>query len=188
MQEISLFALYTEILEKAGIRYFVTGSVASMLYGEPRLTHYIDLVIEISKEEIPTLTTIFPLENFYCPPEEVIATELRRSQRGHFNILHHETGFKADIYLLNSNTMHLWAMEHKHSMMLDDSKIWIAPPEYVIIRKLQYFKEGGSEKHLRDIQTMLEHNNELIQQELLEKFINDQNLSGEWGKVNKLLT
>ena len=107
MQETSLFALFTNILEKAGIKYFVTGSVASMLYGEPRLTHDIDLVLEISQEDIPTITKIFPLETFYCPPEEVIATEIRRSQRGHFNILHHETGFKADIYLLTSNPMHV---------------------------------------------------------------------------------
>jgi len=28
---------------------------------------------------------------------------------------------------------------------------YAAPPEYVILRKLQYFREGGSEKHLLDI-------------------------------------
>ncbi len=28
---------------------------------------------------------------------------------------------------------------------------WIAPPEYVILRKLEYYREGGSQKHLDDI-------------------------------------
>lgn len=32
---------------------------------------------------------------------------------------------------------------------------WIAPPEYVIIGKLEFYREGGSEKHLRDIRGVL---------------------------------
>ena len=31
----------------------------------------------------------------------------------------------------------------------------LAPAEYVIVRKLEYYREGGSEKHLRDIRSML---------------------------------
>lgn len=30
-----------------------------------------------------------------------------------------------------------------------------APPEYVIVRKLEYLREGGSDKHARDIRFML---------------------------------
>jgi len=33
--------------------------------------------------------------------------------------------------------------------------IWLAPAEYVIIRKLEFFREGGSEKHIEDIRKML---------------------------------
>ena len=31
----------------------------------------------------------------------------------------------------------------------------VAPPEYVILRKLEYYREGGSEKHVRDFRAML---------------------------------
>ena len=41
----SLFASFTARLESAGIRYMVTGSVASIVYGEPRLTHDVDIVL-----------------------------------------------------------------------------------------------------------------------------------------------
>lgn len=34
-------------LEGAGIPYFVTGAVAGIVYGEPRLTNDIDIVAEI---------------------------------------------------------------------------------------------------------------------------------------------
>ena len=45
MQELNLFAIYTEILAKDNIEYFISGSVAAIVYGEPRLTNDIDLII-----------------------------------------------------------------------------------------------------------------------------------------------
>ena len=33
--------------------------------------------------------------------------------------------------------------------------VWLAAPEDVILNKLLYYREGGSEKHLRDIASML---------------------------------
>ena len=34
-------------LETSGFEYLVTGSIASIVYGEPRLTHDIDLVLHL---------------------------------------------------------------------------------------------------------------------------------------------
>jgi len=42
MLEPDLIELFARPLNQAGIRYFVSGSVAAMLYGEPRVTHDID--------------------------------------------------------------------------------------------------------------------------------------------------
>jgi len=35
--------------------------------------------------------------------------------------------------------------------MSEAGRFRVAAPEYVIVRKLEFFREGGSEKHLRDI-------------------------------------
>ena len=93
MQEVNLFAIFTSVLDKNGFQYFITGSVASIVYGEPRLTHDIDLVINLPQSKIEKFIKAFPAEKFYCPPEEVIKTELNRTARGHFNLIHHQTGF-----------------------------------------------------------------------------------------------
>ena len=74
----------------------VTGAVAATIYGEPRLTHDIDLVIDLRLQDIEGFVDAFPFEEFYCPPPEVIRLEASRSQRGHFNLIHHDTGLKAD--------------------------------------------------------------------------------------------
>lgn len=107
MHQADLFLIFTAPMESAGIRYMISGSVASMVYGEPRFTNDVDIILALNIANVPTLTNSFPLSDFYCPPDEVIAVELRRAQRGHFNIIHHETGHKADIKS-RSHTFNFW--------------------------------------------------------------------------------
>jgi hypothetical protein len=42
----------------------ITGSVASTIYGEPRFTHDIDMVIELEPEDAERLEEVFPIEEF----------------------------------------------------------------------------------------------------------------------------
>lgn len=157
MLQTDLFLLFTAPLDAAGIRYMVGGSVASMVYGEPRLTNDIDIVIDLSPVQAKLICKAFPDEGFYCPPEEVVAVESRRPRRGHFNIIHHETGHKADCYMRGDDPLQDWGLDNRRRVDFPGNEgLWVAPPEYVIIRKLEYFQEGGSEKHIHDIQGMLD--------------------------------
>ena len=72
-----------------------------------------------------------------------------------FNLIHHQSQFKADIYLAARDPLHSWALEHRRRIDLAGAGAWIAPPEYVILRKLEFLREGGSDKHLRDIRFIL---------------------------------
>ena len=179
----SLFAIFTSRLEAAGIPYMVTGSVASMVYGEPRLTHDVDLVVALDEGAIEALGALFPDEEFYCPPLEVVRVEARRALRGHFNIIEHATGFKADVYLVGRDPLHRWAMQRRRSIDYEGQKLQVAPPEYVIVRKLEYYREGRSEKHIEDIRGMLRHSREDVDFELLASSVADAGLEREWGLV-----
>src|SRR4051812_3311359 len=95
MPEAELFLLFVRPMNQAGFRYVVTGSVAAIFYGEPRLTHDVDLVVFLKENDIGRLGEIFPSSEFYLPSSDAIALEARREQRGHFNILHIDIGFKA---------------------------------------------------------------------------------------------
>lgn len=186
MQDLNLFALYTDILNKYQIPYFITGSVASIVYGEPRLTHDIDLVINLNNINIDIFLKAFPPDQFYCPPEDVIRTEFNRNARGHFNLIHHETGFKADIYLTGREELQHWAMQNYKQIDFANSKINIAPPEYVIIKKLEFYKEGKAQKHLSDIKSILTNSSDLIDYILLEKLINERGLTSEWEAAKNI--
>ena len=122
---------------------------------------------------------------FYCPPPEVIAVEAAREQRGHFNIIHHETGFKADFYLSGRDPLHSWGLDRARRLEVEGEPLVVAPPEYVILRKLEYFREGGSEKHLRDIRSMLDTSPELIQLTELEQQIALRGLQQVWKQVQE---
>ena len=57
---------------------------------------------------------------------------------------------------MGEDQLHRWAMSERKRFDMSGDAIWLAPPEYVIVRKLEYYKDGGSDKHLRDINIMME--------------------------------
>ena len=180
MQEHSIFHIFTSRLNINNIRYMITGSVAAIIYGEPRMTHDIDLVIELKHEDTDHFAEAFPIETFYCPPIEVIKIELSRSFRGHFNLIHHETGFKADVYLRGRDPLHEWALNNRKKIEFKGEYLWVAPIEYVILRKLDFYREGKSEKHLLDIKGILSISGDDIDFAELDKRVESLRLSQEW--------
>ncbi len=186
MPEHDPIKIFIHRLNAAEIKYFVTGAVACIIYGEPRLTHDIDLILELNRDDVRRIVEAFPGEEFYCPPVEVIELEVARPFRGHFNLVHHETGFKADVYTTGRDELHRWAMQHRKRLDFEGADIWLAPVEYVIIRKLQYYQEGGSNKHLRDIAGMLALSSHLIDFRSLQERIRHYRLLDEWNKAKAL--
>jgi hypothetical protein len=179
-----LVSIFTVPIEAAGLDYFVTGSVASLVYGEPRMTHDVDLVLELQDLDVPRLLNAFPEEAFYVPPSDVIRIELRRTIHGHFNLIHHETGFKADVYLAGRDPLHGWAMASRRRAGSGAGQFWVAPAEYVILRKLAWYREGGSQKHLRDIRSMLAVTGPALDLAVLERWLGTLGLEAEWQAVN----
>ncbi len=184
MRQVDLFALFTIPLERVGIAYMVSGSVASMAYGEPRLTNDIDMILDLDMNRACMMPQLFPEKDFYCPPVEVIKVEIKRPHRGHFNIIHHETGHKADIYMRGSDKLQCWGLEHRRRISIASEKaLWLAPPEYVIVRKLEYYREGGSKKHIHDIQGMFDASKDMIDEQTLRHWINRLELNKVWDTV-----
>ncbi len=179
-----LIELFILPLNRLGIRYLVSGSVAAMYYGEPRLTYDIDLIVFLRATDLVHLSAAFPGPEFHMPPPDIILAEMARVQGGHFNIIHVSSGFKADFYPAGREDLHAWAFRNVRGFPIGDNKVRLAPPEYVIVRKLEYFREGGSEKHLRDIRAMLIVSGEIIDHAVLVELIQQRGLASEWQRVS----
>src|SRR2546423_8648216 len=133
MQDPDLIELFVKPLNDLGARYIISGSVAAMLYGEPRVTHDIDLVVFFRSEQVQQLSKFYPAPQFYVPPADTIIAEAARD-RGSFNIIHADTSLKADIYLAARDEFHAWAFRNAKEYSFHGMKVRLAPPEYVIVR------------------------------------------------------
>lgn len=172
----SPFAAFLDPLERLNLPYCVTGSVAASVYGEPRLTADVDVVLLLGAQDIPALRRVFPEADYYSPPDETLRASL--GSGGMFNLVHHASQFKADIYVAAGDPLHAWALEHRRRIDVAGTGAWIAPPEYVILRKLQFFREGGSDKHLRDIRFMLAATP--VDRKFIEAEVDKRSLLGPW--------
>lgn len=182
MQETNLFVLFTRKLNQINARYMITGSTAALLYGMYRLTADVDIVVVLNTQQILQLPTLFPLDEFYCPPVEVIRREAARPQRGHINIIHHETGFKADLYLSGQDPLNQWGFARARKMDVEGEPVFVSPPELVILRKLEFFREGRSVKHIQDIQFLVGACRNL-DMKVLEEKIEERGLKSTWLEV-----
>lgn len=183
MPDPDLITLFVHPLGALGIRYMVSGSVAVTVFGEPRLTHDVDVVVFLEDADIARLAAVYPAPEFYLPPAEVIAVEKARERRGHFNVIHAASGLKADFYTSNRDALHDWAIARAHTFELEGAPVTVAPPEYVILRKLEYYREGGSEKHLRDIRSIVAVSGEQLDRVALAEWIGRLALEPQWRQV-----
>jgi len=180
-----LLGLFVAPLEKARIEYMITGAIAATVYGAPRVTEDIDIVVDIKQTDISAMAEVYNPKDYYVPPAQVIALEARRPSRGHFNVIHMATGLKADLYLVGKDPLHLWAMANRRQVRAGKMSCYVAPPEYVIVRKLEFHIEGGSEKHIEDIRRLLAVSGQDIDRPWLENELAKRGLSGMWAKISK---
>lgn len=183
METPDLFALFVRPLHRAGLRYMVSGSLASVHYGEPRLTMDVDVALHVGEGEAGVLASLFPAADFYVPPPEVMAVEIARPTRGHFNVIHFASGQKADFYPSRRHPYWQWAFAQRQLAHVDGHEVWFAPPEYVILWKLEFFREGGGDKHLRDIRGMLLVNSENIDRAMLDRACAELGLGALWQQA-----
>ena len=140
-----------EALEELGIPYHIGGSVASSLYGLPRLTIDADLVADIRMEHVRPL--VRQLETDYYIDEDMIRDAIRRQSS--FNVIHQDTILKVDIFIPKSRLFdqeELYRVQQE--VLLEGTRPFnVASPEGTILNKLEWYRMGGevSDRQWNDI-------------------------------------
>lgn len=178
-----VYRLLLQPLAQTGLDYLITGSVAAIAYGEPRMTNDVDLVVRLPAEGPALLRERFPADAYYVPPLEAMETERRRERYGHFTIIHLETALRADVYLAGDDPLHAWAFARRRAEPMAGGRVWFAPIEYVIVRKLEYYEHSGSDRHLRDIAGMLRVSGDRLDLPELERLVAARGLEGTWERA-----
>jgi hypothetical protein len=179
----TLVSLFIPPLNRLGIPYMVTGAVATAVYGEPRLTRDIDLVIALRSADARRFAAAWPEAGFDVAPAEAIEEEARRPSGGHFTVSHHDTGLRADVYLAGDEDFQHWALERAAAYDVDGDPVCFAPAEYVIVNKLRYYRMGGSERHLRDIAGILDVRAGRVDLAEVDRWARELGVLREWRKA-----
>jgi hypothetical protein len=178
MPEFDLSAIFAAPLNRTGVPYMVVGSVAAISYGVHRLTNDLDAVLQMTLRDVRQVHAAFPESEFYVPPVEVLQEEASRCDRGHFNVIHHSSGYKADVFLRPNDPLETWAFARRRPVMVEGERVWVAPPELVIIRKLEFYREGNQPKHVRDIQGLMKF--ESLDLRFIESNVERLGLREQW--------
>lgn len=167
-----------DFLERESVPYRIVGSMASMAYGEPRFTNDVDVLVGLSMENVDALCREFPSPDFFVAPHAVRQAILSCHQ---FNILHIPAGLKVDMILSTDSEFDRLNLASGQRLKSEGAyDALFASPENVILKKLVYYQEGGSEKHLRDVGSMLVIQGEKIDDAHLDKW------ASELGVVEEL--
>jgi hypothetical protein len=185
MGPYELLERVVKTFEDLRISYLITGSVAAMAYGEPRLTNDIDIVAQIAEEHIPGLILAFPLTDFYID-EEMIKNAI--NLRSEFNIIHPSSGLKLDIFIQKNTPFDKSRFARIRQIVPADTyHANFASPEDIIIKKMEFYREGGSEKHLRDITGILKISGNEIDLDYISTWSERLGLNSIWNAVKKTL-
>lgn len=186
MEQHELLRYLVQCFEKLNIPYFLTGAIASIAYGEPRLTNDIDVVADIKGKDISWFKECFPEEEFYLDKDSM-KDAIRRC--GHFNIIHPSSGLKVDIFISKDDTFDRNRFSRvKKIRPTEDTEANFASIEDVIIKKMEYYREGRSEKHLRDITGMIKISGDQIDYEYITGWADKLDLQIIWQAILKRIT
>lgn len=178
MDQLEFFRQIIRTLQTSGMRYMVVGSFASGFWGEPRATYDVDVLIALGASELPGLAKLFPSDEFYFSPEAAQDAIRRGTQ---FNIIHPATGNKVDLTIRGSDAWSQLQLSRRRLMSLEPGfEFYVGAPEDIILGKLLFFREGGSEKHLRDIAGILKLRETELDMDYLIHWAGELQVEHEW--------
>jgi len=171
----------TRTLEELSIPYLVTGSVATIAYGEPRFTNDVDVVVRLPLNAIEHVLAAFPEEEFYLSREAMRDAVLRSTQ---FNILHPRSGLKIDVIVADDSEFNSSRFDRSRRLAISPTRsATFASAEDVILKKLEYYREGGSDKHLRDIAGVIAVVGKDLDLDYVERWAERLGLGDLWNDI-----
>jgi hypothetical protein len=141
-------------LNGAGIGYMMTGSMAMALYSIPRMTRDIDVVVQILPADAGKIATLFS-KDFYVD-EAVVLQAIR--DKGMFNIIHTDSVVKVDFIIRKDEDYRIEEFSRKKKIVIDGVPVWVVAPEDLVLSKLVWAKNSGSELQFRDVRQMMTRN------------------------------
>lgn len=180
MEQAELLKFIVDAFERCNVCFAVTGSHASMAYGENRFTNDIDIITQMTLSQLPAFLAQFPYDDFYV--NDVAAADAV-NRGGQFNIIHQRTSQKIDVYVPREPDWPDHFPSRVQMPVNPQFSTWFISPSDLILRKMKFYEEGGSDKHLRDIASMLVISGDLVDFGYVDSWAKKLGLDDIWKLI-----
>ena len=182
MDITQLLGFLVNVLEKLHLPYAIVGSQASMAYGDARFTNDIDVVVALTPANLKAFCQAFPDSDFYVSEDGANTAVMRGGQ---FNIIHPESGLKIDVIVPKDDSERAQLDRAVRRPTAADRDALYGAPEDIILKKMEAYDEGGSEKHLRDIASMLRVMRQRVDRTYIGEQASKRGYADIWSAIGK---
>lgn len=151
--EIDIIREVSAALERESIPYMFTGSIAANFYTTPRMTRDIDIVLDVHPSRVEKLNTLF--EQDYYLDSDAIRESIKSETM--FNMIHNESLIKVDCIIRKNSEYRLTEFMRRRRITVQDFEIYIVSLEDLVLSKLFWAKDSGSEMQLGDVKNLLKN-------------------------------
>ena len=146
--------LVARALDAVAVPYFLGGSLASSLQGEPRATNDIDFVVDLDAARVDPLANV--LGSDFAVDRDAMREAVRL--RASCNVFFLPLVTKIDFFVLKKDAFDASEFARKKDVRVrGEDTIVVKSAEDSVLRKLLWFVEGGevSERQWRDVVEIL---------------------------------
>lgn len=165
-----------KIFDRLRIVYCVTGGYAVSIWGRPRATFDLDIIIKLQTEKLFRLVkSLKSLSTAGYLDENVAKKTLRAG--GEFNFIHPESGVKVDFWVVGQDVISLNELKRRIPKKIKNQTIFFISPEDLILSKLRWHKKTESSRQLEDIEGVLKISQSKIDLRYLKRWAGRQSTS-----------
>lgn len=172
----------TTALDANGIPYMLTGSLASSMYGIPRATNDIDIVVSPTREQLLSVVRLFQRVGLTVAPEEAVGALSNRTQ---FNVIDFPHGLKVDLIVRKDRDFSVTEFDRRETHEVEGMRLTIATPEDVLLAKLEWAKIGDSERQLVDAAGIVKVQGSALDTSYIQRWVGQLGLEQQWADVQQ---
>lgn len=173
-----LLVKVVKVLNKLHLPYLITGGIAVLLWGRPRFTADIDIIVELDAQNIPELhNALLKLGKTGYVDKDAMTEAIKNF--GEFNFIDGNTGIKVDFWVLKKNDkFDQLRLKRKITKTILNEKVCFTSPEDLILVKLKWHAAGASSKQAEDIESIIKFCGNKLNLEYLRKMATTLSIKG----------
>lgn len=174
-----LLVSIARILERLNIPYLITGGLAVVVWGRPRFTADIDIVVELKKRNLNELERALRR----LTPIGSIDTQMMQEafeRQEEFNVVDHTSGMKVDFWILKKTAFDRSRLKRRVAKKILNTRLFFISPEDLLLTKLSWYKESESTRQLEDAGSILAISGKKLDRAYVKRW-------ARWLKVSRSL-